>query len=61
MKKIFRKIRETFNEIFGWNCPECKGKRSVFFYDRDHIKDHAGSRWVDLYKCKECGIEGYKD
>lgn len=57
MKRIARRIRQVINEIFGWNCPQCNAKRSVFFYDKDFVNE----QWVDVYKCKSCDIEGYKN
>jgi transcription elongation factor Elf1 len=57
MKKLVRTIRQVFNEMFGWNCPECKSKRSVFFYDLHKVKH---GKFIEVYKCKVCNIEGYK-
>ena len=49
-----KKLREIFNDIFGWNCPQCHAKRSVFFYDSKVWK----KKFVEIYKCKVCGEEG---
>ncbi len=52
--KVFKKLRVIFNDIFGWNCPQCHAKRSVFFYDSKVWK----KKFVEIYKCKVCGEEG---
>jgi transcription elongation factor Elf1 len=47
-------IRQIFNDIFGWNCPQCHAKRSVFFSDSYIWK----GKYIEVYKCKVCEEEG---
>lgn len=56
MKKMCKWFKTLWKDLFGWDCPQCKNKSSVYFYDAVSI----GNKRAEVYKCLDCGIEEWR-